>query len=274
MLDVAGALRTELRRDILAERLGQHAVDVQQVLAAAVRDVERLAGRLVGSEAGLQVGLHHVRHVGEVAALPAVAMDDRLLAVEQHPDELRNHRRIRALGILTLPEDVEVAQADGSQPVMTAVLLRPLLVATLGHGVRTQQIALDALALGQFRPVAIHRARRGIHERLDAALAGGLQHVQRALDVVERVEKRHLETARHTPPRRLVHHVVHPLARRETGVQVLHIAAHELVARVVREEIDIRLFAGTEVIEAAHPAAQVQHRLAQVRPDEARPARH
>ena len=49
VLDVAGALRTELRRDILAERLGQHAVDVQQVLAAAVRDVERLAGRLVRS---------------------------------------------------------------------------------------------------------------------------------------------------------------------------------------------------------------------------------
>ena len=55
VLDVARALRSERGRDILAERLHQRLVNVDQVLAAAIRDVESLAGSLVGARHALRL---------------------------------------------------------------------------------------------------------------------------------------------------------------------------------------------------------------------------
>ena len=155
MLDVARTVWSEDRLNVNIQCLCERMVDVDEELAAAVSDVERLAVGLPRREARLEVCLNDVLDVGEVAALAAITVDGRLLALQQELDELGDDGRVGALRILTSPEDVEVAQADGRQAVVPRVLLRPFLIAALRQGIRREEVAFAPLRLRQVRLVAI-----------------------------------------------------------------------------------------------------------------------
>ena len=77
--------------------------------------------------------------------------------------------------------------------------------------------------------------------------------VQRAHDIVRAIEKRHFNGSRHTAPCGFVHDIVHAVAGCEACVQVLDIAFHKFIIRIVYEQIDILLEARREVIQTAPP---------------------
>ena len=78
-------------------------------------------------------------------------------------------------GILAGPEDVEIAQADGGQPVGHGEGLEVLLADPLADGVRRQRLALDALDLGQVRARRRRRRTRGEDQPPDARPSAAAQ---------------------------------------------------------------------------------------------------
>ena len=81
MFDVALSVRSENRLDFFAQSVGQSGINVNQILSAAVCDVESLARALVRCLARLEVSLDNILNISEITALPAVAVDCRRLVI-------------------------------------------------------------------------------------------------------------------------------------------------------------------------------------------------
>ena len=273
VLDVALPVGAEMGLDVLAERLGERMVDVDEVLPPAIGDIKDIPGRFVRSEASFEVRLDHILNVGEVPALLAVAVDRRTLIVQQHLDELGNHSRIGPVRILTAAEHIEIPQPVGIQPIMPRILLGPFLIAPLGQSVGAQQVPFHPLPFRKMLLVPIDRTRRGIDELPDPVPPGRFQHMEGALDIVGTIEKGHLDTPGHAPPRGLMQDIIDPLARFHASVKILDVPLDERIIRVPEEQIDIRLLTRTEVVQAPDPVPHPEDRLAKVGPDEPRPAR-
>lgn len=82
-----------------------------------------------------QVRLHHVVDVAEIAGRLAVSVDMDGIALRQCGEPLGDHRRVRAVRVLTLAEHVEVAQADGLEAIAVRENLGIKLVDVFGHRV-------------------------------------------------------------------------------------------------------------------------------------------
>lgn len=244
-------------------------VDVDEVFAAAVGDVEGLAGGGMGGAAGTEVGLDDIVNIGEIAALATVAVDGGALVVQQLLDELGDDSGVGTVGVLTAAEDVEVAKAVGVEAVVHGVLLRPLLVATLGKGVGREEVAFHAFALGEVCLVAIDGAGGGIDKLLHAILTSGLEHIEGAGDVVGTVEEGHLDAAGNAAPGGLVEDVIDTLANFHTGVEILDVTLDELISWVVQKQVHIGLLAGGEVVEATDAITHFQDGLTEVGTNEA-----
>ena len=244
-------------------------VDVDEVFAAAVCDVEGLAGGGMGCAAGTEVGLDNIVNVSEVAALATVTVDGGTLVVQQLLDELGDDSGVGTVGVLTAAEDVEVTEAVGVEAVVHGVLLRPLLVAALGKGVRGEEVSFHAFALGEMCLVAIDGAGGGIDEFLHAVLTGGLEHVEGAGDVVGAVKEGHLDAAGNAAPGGLVEDVIDAFSGSDAGVEVFDVTLDELISWVVQKQVHIGLLACGEVVEATDAIPEVKDGLTEVGTDEA-----
>lgn len=258
VLDVTLAVGTEDGFDVDTEGVAERVVDVDEILATAIGDVEGLAGGFGWRLASTKIGLNHVVDIGEVAALATVSVDGGALALQQLLDELGDDGGIGAVRVLATAEHVEITQAVGVETVVERVLLRPFLVATLGEGVRREKVAFNAFALGEMRLVAINGGTGGVNKLLHTTATGCLKHVERALDVVGAIEQRLLQRAGNTAPSGLVKNVVDSLATAKAGVVIFDIAFDKLVASIVKEHVDIGLLAGAQVVETTHAVAHGQ----------------
>ena len=136
MLDIACAVGSEVWLDVHAKRLCQTVVNVDQVLSAAVSNILCLTRRFLRRDAGFQIRLDDILNVGKVTALLSVAVDGRRFTVQELLQELRDHRRIGTIGILSASEYVKITHTDSLKPVMSRILLGALLVNALAHGIR------------------------------------------------------------------------------------------------------------------------------------------
>ena len=242
MADIADPrLADDLGRDaVLAHRPRQLGRDLGDGAILARADVERAARRLRQHQR-IGEGARHIRDVHEIAALPAILEDHRLLAVEQARGEDRKHARIGIGERLARPVDVEQAQAHAFHPigrrhdVRRALLhifvervdrgeIRPL---PLGRGDRGQRTALriDRLPVGQ--PVAQALALGIFHVRavrvmveafaIDAHRRGGDDAAHRLID--QCLEQ---HGGAHIVGRGITLHLVHRLADAHLGRQVDH----------------------------------------------------
>ena len=128
---------------------------------------------------GQPVHQDDVVDVGEVAAVFAVAVDQRRLMVHQLLHEQRYHRCIGAVGVLPPAEHVEIAQADGLHSVGFGKDIGIELVHILGDGIGRQGFPDHIFNLGERLAVAIGGGAGGIDEPLDAGIATGYQHLQK-----------------------------------------------------------------------------------------------
>lgn len=64
----------------------------------AQSDVDDFALQLAWVSGGQQIGLHNIFHIGEIAALHAVAVDGDWLVVDEGLAEPRDHATVRELG--------------------------------------------------------------------------------------------------------------------------------------------------------------------------------
>jgi len=269
VLDIAGAVGTELGLYIKTEGLSETIIDIYKVLSASVGDIEGFAGCLMGGEACLEVGFDDVLDIGEVAALLAITIDAALLTADEQLDELGDDGSVGSVGVLSATEDIKITETVGVETIVTCVLLGPLLVGALGDGVGREEVALTTFCLGEVGFIAIDGAAAGIDELLDSVLTGCLQHIEGALDIVERIEQGHLDAARHRAPCCLIEDIVNAFAGLHAGVEVFDIALDELIVGVVKEHIDVLLLAGREVVKATHFITEVQDGLTEVGADEA-----
>ena len=188
-------------------------------------------------------------------------MDQRL-----HPE--RNHGRIGPVRVLPAAKHVEVAQADGLQPVQGGEYIGIQLVDELGDGIRRQGAADVVLHLGQFLAVPVRRGAGGIDKALHAFVPRRDQHVQETVDVVRVGVDRVVDATGHGAQRRLVEHDVAPLHRLAAGVQVADVALDEAEVRSRLQRLDIMQEARGEVVQAGHVVTLPDKVLAQVAADE------
>ena len=133
---------------------------------------------------GEQVGLDGVVDVTEVAAGFAIAVDIHRLILDHGVDPFRDDRRIGAVGVLPLTEDIEVTQADGLEAVGAGEDVGVKFVDQFGNGIGRERFADLVFHFGQVGVVTIGRAAGGIDEALDLGIAGGNEHVKETVDIV------------------------------------------------------------------------------------------
>ncbi len=257
------------RCDPRAEQVVEVGDQLQQGSAPAARDVVDVAAhrRGVGS---LEVSLHHFGDVGEIARLPAVAVDQRTLPGRQRPDEERDDRGVRAVRRLPRAKDVEIAEPYGLQPVDLAEGGTVVLARQLGRGVGRQRQSRVRLVLGQLLRAAVSAGAGRVNEAPHPRVARRQQHLQRAVGASAVRGQRIGDAARHRRQRRLMEHdfaAAHRLAHR---FRVRYVAVDDLDPVAYREQV--RRVARAEVVQHAHGPAALQQRLNQMGADEARAA--
>jgi len=248
--------------------------DLEKAHAASAADVEHFARR-PGCRGRQYIRLDDVVDVGEVTRLGAVAVNLERPAGEPPENEAGDHRRVLRLRVLTRAEHVEVAEPDGLDAVETGPDGRVLLARRFGRCVRRDRRRRLVFALREIRAVAVDRRRRRVDHARNPAAPGGLQHVERAVDVVRVRTQRVLHRTRHRPHRRLV--VDHAGAARGAehhGQRADVPAEHLEVAPESRREPEVGARARREVVEDAHARAVREEPLDEVRADEAGAARH
>ncbi len=220
-----------------------------------------------GAGLGGQEGAHDVAHVDVVARLEAVAEDLGALAVEQAAAEDGHHAGL-AVRVLARAVDVAQAQHRGLVAVEAPVQVAVALAGHLAHAVVRERAGLGRLGARhrQALVLAVAGAAGGGEDDPGAHGARGLEHVDRADDVDVRV----------------VAGVLHGLAHVGLGGQVEDRAharvagdGRQLVGRAdvglveLRLARDADLLAVGEVVDDVARPAVGDHRVGQVRADEA-----
>ena len=123
----------------------------------------------------------HVGHMGQVAALGAVAVDDDRLARLDPAAEVLHGK----VGTLSRSPNREEPQGEEAQAVEPGVEAAPLLAVELGQSVGAARVGWVILAGRQGRVRAIDAGRRGEDEGRDRHAAAEIQQADRAEDVGE-----------------------------------------------------------------------------------------
>jgi len=142
-----------------------------------------VAGFRVGGGCRQQVDLHGVVDVAEVAAGFAVAVDKHVFAFDHRRCPFGDHGGVGAFRVLAFAEYVEVAQADGGEAVGFGEYIGVEFVDVFGDGIGRQGFADHVFHLGQAGVVAVGGAAGGIDKAFDLGIAGGHQHVEKAVDI-------------------------------------------------------------------------------------------
>ena len=183
-------------------------------------------------------------------------------------DEARDHRRVLGLRILARAEHVEVAQADGLEPVGAREHLRSSArppASTTAYG--DSGAGRHRLDLGQRRRVAVGGRRRGVDDAPHAgASSPSCSRFSVAGDVGVVAGERVRQRTRHRRDGRLVEHDLDAGAGARHRRRVAHVALDEL--DVARHLGQVLALAREEVVEDANPVAARQQRAHDGRADE------
>ena len=210
--------RTEVAMDRLVilemriaftKMLEQESAEFVQRGSIADGDVVDLVGgfRIIcrGSE---QVHLDGVGDVTEVTAGFAIAIDIHRLVGDHRGDPFGDDRRVGAVGVLSLAEDIEVAQANGFESISAGEHLGIQLVHQLGNGIGRKRLADLVFHFRQVGMIAVGGTAGGIDEAADLGVARGNQHVEEAVDVRLVGGNRIFDRAWHAAERRLMQDIV------------------------------------------------------------------
>ena len=110
----------------------------------------------------------------------SVAENHRLPAGKDGGDEQRNHGRVGAAGILSWPEDVEIADRDRFQPVGGSAGLAVVFGGQFGGPIGRNRCRQVGLAFGTVGLIAVCTGRAGIDHASHAGPASSVQKRQRA----------------------------------------------------------------------------------------------
>ena len=199
-----------------------------------------------------------VADVDEVAAVHAVAVDDRLVAARHALEEDRDDAALEA-GVLARAVDVREAERDVRAAVDAIPAGEVLLAALLGDAVGRQRQERRLLVGGR-GALAVARAARGGEDHLCAVR--GREDVHRADDVDRRVVVRALHRRLDVGLRREVED--------DVGVDRERLA--DVVLEQRRGGVHVLALAGGEVVDDRHVVAARDERVDEIRPDEARTA--
>jgi len=236
-------------------------------VAPAAGDVDRLPGGERGPRRQ-QIGLDHVVHVGEIARLLPVAIDERALPAEDVREEDGNHGRV--LGIRRLPrtEHVEVAQGDGLEAVHVVEYPEIFFAGELRHAIGGDRDWALILALGQVSGVAVHRGRAGEDDPPHARRVRGDQQVERARHVHLVGERGIGDRALDRGQGRLVEHELDSGHRPLDDLRLPQVAREHFQAVARGLELEIPAVAGREVVEDPNAVSVAEEPRGKVRTDE------
>src|SRR3569623_1828296 len=249
--------------DVMHELHGLVVADVVEPIGrAAAGGVGRIAAPVRIRRGDFIARAHHafddVVDVGEVALVLAVVVDVDGLAFEDVLGELEQ----RHVGPAPRTVHGEEAQSRGGQAVEMAVGVRHQLVRFLGGGVEAHGVVDVVMHReGHISVRAVHRARRGVDEVLDAVMTAALQDIQKTDDVAVDVGARVFDGVAHAGLGGEVHHALR-LVLGEHGLDggaVLDIGAHVDEARMCRRAreprlLEIDVVVVIEVVDDAHLA--------------------
>lgn len=184
MAYIARAGRPENRGDGGTADFLQDCIEVEQGHLGAAGDIVRLVdGSGVVGEQSQEIGLDGIVHIGEIAALEAVAVDERGLSLADAQHQPGDDSGIGAVGALARAKNIEVTQADELEAVQAAEYSRVELVDGLADGIRRKWLAGAVFALGQVRLVAIDRRRGGIYDALYPGADSGPEHIEGTIGI-------------------------------------------------------------------------------------------
>ena len=226
----------------------------------------RLTGQVLARLSEEHDPADEVVHEAEAPRLRAVAEDGDRLAVER----LAQERRDRAAVVRAHPRAVRVEDPDdrGVHALLAVVRHRERLGVALRlvvHAARADRVhvAPVGLRLRVHLRIAVDLARRGEEEpralplrepeRVMRAVRAGLQRVERKAEVVDRARERS--------------EVVHEVDRLLGHDRLDHVVVQER-ERVVAQVIDVLERRDDEVVDADHPLAALEERLAEVGAEE------
>jgi len=168
----------------LAQVVTKEAEEDIEARAVANRNiVDLIGGFRVFAGGSKQVCLDGVIDITEVAAGFAIAVDIHRLAVDHTGDPFRDDRCVGTVGVLPLAEDVEVAQADGLEPIGAGKNIGIKFIDQFGDRIGREWLTNVGFNFRQCRVVAIGGTAGGVDETFDFGITGGDQHVEEAADV-------------------------------------------------------------------------------------------
>ena len=225
---------------------------------------------ILAREAGQQVCLYDVVDIAEIAAGFAVAVDIDLFAPDQGLEPLGNDGGIRAVRVLALAKDVEIAQADGWKAVAALKDVCIKLVNIFGYRIGREGMADAILDLGQFLAVAVGGGGGRIDKALRARVARGKNHVEKTVDIAAVGENRVVYRPWHGAKSGLVQHMVNAGAGVFAGFKITDIAFDKdeagkvVLAHKLANHFEIAAVAGKEIVQANDFLAAFQQPLQQV----------
>src|SRR5262249_10517144 len=148
--------------------------EVEQARVLTAGNVEDLACYAIRG-GGKQIRVDDVRHIGKIARLGSVAVDEWSAAVAHCQDEFRNDRGVLRGGIFPGAEHIEIAQADSLETVKVRESATVMFAGQLGDCVGRKRYRRERLDLGQYGRIAVHRRRRGIDKAADSGAPASLK---------------------------------------------------------------------------------------------------
>jgi len=128
-------------------------------------------------------------------------------------------------------------------------------------------MAFNALFFGKSGMIAVYGRTGRVHKFLYAVLSRCFHHVQRADNVILRIENRHFDASGNAAPCRLIQHIIHTLAGFHTGIQIFDVAFDKGIVRITFKHLHMLRIACGKVVQTSYLITEVQDRLAQVGTD-------
>ena len=184
MLDVPAPLRTVLDRALVARQFLQcleRFIERDPPAGGAVKNTPGTLRRR--SRAGQQVGRDDVVDIREIPPLVAGAEDGGPCSLKHMLDEFRQHPAIRRVGSLPRPEDVEIAQTDGLQPIHLPIAAHVIFAGKLLHRIRRNRHGAHRFLARQDRLVPIRGGGCRVDDPPDARCPRSFEHMKRSVHI-------------------------------------------------------------------------------------------
>ena len=204
--------------------------------------------------------------VGEVAALLAVAVDQRRSPLEAGLEEARDDRGVGPVRVLPRAVHIEVAQADRLEARSAVERPWPPARRRLAGRIRATAVGLPRPRAWESSRCRRRRSRRRRRSLADAGLSGAVEDLHRPDDVDSAGRRRIFERARHRAEGRLMEDEIDTFAG-PSAVRRLRISP-SIQSIVEPDGQRFRAVAGGEVVEHPDPGAALDQRIHQMGADE------